>query len=525
MTTRLRPWFAAACAAAGLAALAAPAAADCPPAAPTGLFQGSATKPDAERVDVTLNLACADGRYIGQFFTSQGDFTASDVAGDAGHVVFRLPAAAGQGGELKVDGDALAGTLVSEDDRLTMSLRRAGPALALDALRPTLDLTTEQWREDLQAFAAELPKRHANAFFHQPKAVFDAVVGRLDRRLDQLNNDEIFINLQRLANGVGDGHTGIVLPLDSQRLPIQIARFGPEGRPELRIVAAGAGLERALGAQIVRVGSLPVAEAWRRVLLITPQDELPALREGSAVGLMSRGLVLHGLNIAPERTHAVFTLRDEAGRTFRLDIAALAPGKPLQLTQASKARGPAQQNRDKPFWCQALEDRRALYCAFNGYQDIGRGSLEMLGLIEETHPGKLIVDMRNNGGGDNTLGYGFIVKPLMARADLNQKGRLYVLVGPLTFSAAMNNAAQFQDQTRAILVGQQIGEKPNSYQEPRQFRLPNSHLVVRASTRFYRFRETGPNAVTPDKTIAPTWADVKAGRDPVLDWVLAQPAP
>jgi hypothetical protein len=89
----------------------------------------------------------------------------------------------------------------------------------------------------------------------------------------------------------------------------------------------------------------------------------------------------------------------------------------------------------------------------------------------------------------------------------------------------MNNAAQFQDQTQATLVGQQIGEKPNSYQEPRQFRLPNSHLIVRASSLYYRFRETGPNAVTPDKTIVPTWADVKAGRDPVLDWVLAQPQP
>jgi hypothetical protein len=30
-------------------------------------------------------------------------------------------------------------------------------------------------------------------------------------------------------------------------------------------------------------------------------------------------------------------------------------------------------------------------------------------------------------------------------------------------------------------VGQSIGERPNSYQEPRQFILPNSHLVVRYS--------------------------------------------
>lgn len=108
---------------------------------------------------------------------------------------------------------------------------------------------------------------------------------------------------------------------------------------------------------------------------------------------------------------------------------------------------------------------------------------------------------------------------------MNRKGRLYVLVGALTFSAAMNSAAQFQDENQAILVGQEIGEKPNSYQEPRQFRLPNSHLIVRASSLYYKFREHGPNAVAPDKTITPTQDDVKTGRDPVLDWVLAQPTP
>ena len=101
---------------------------------------------------------------------------------------------------------------------------------------------------------------------------------------------------------------------------------------------------------------------------------------------------------------------------------------------------------------------------------------------------------------------------------------LYVLIGAETFSAAMNNAAQLQDETNAILVGETIGEKPNSYQEPRQFRLPNSHLVVRASTLYYTFRKHGPNKVAPDKEIIPTWDNVRQGRDPVLDWVLAQPA-
>jgi hypothetical protein len=234
--------------------------------------------------------------------------------------------------------------------------------------------------------------------------------------------------------------------------------------------------------------------------------------------------LLHGLGIIPDRSHARFALKDDAGKIFTVDIPGLALGVTVPLTEMATGKGLAQENSKEPFWCRDLPQQHAVYCGFRAYETLGRGRNEMLALIEKTHPGKLIIDMRDNGGGDNTLSYAFLVKPLEALPDINRKGGLYVLVGPLTFSAAMNNAAQFQDETKAILVGQQIGEKPNSYQEPRQFRLPNSHLIVRASSLYYRFRK-GPNAVTPDKTIAPTWEDVKAGRDPALDWVLAQPAP
>ena len=37
----------------------------------------------------------------------------------------------------------------------------------------------------------------------------------------------------------------------------------------------------------------------------------------------------------------------------------------------------------------------------------------------------------------------------------------------------MSNSAHFRYQTNAILAGQQIGEKPNSYQEAREMKLPN----------------------------------------------------
>jgi hypothetical protein len=88
----------------------------------------------------------------------------------------------------------------------------------------------------------------------------------------------------------------------------------------------------------------------------------------------------------------------------------------------------------------------------------------------------------------------------------------------------MSNAAQFHDRTKALLVGQPIGEKPNSYQEAREMVLPNSHWTVRCSIKFYKFTKSSENLIRPDKEIPETWDDYNSGRDPVLDWVLQQSA-
>ena len=85
----------------------------------------------------------------------------------------------------------------------------------------------------------------------------------------------------------------------------------------------------------------------------------------------------------------------------------------------------------------------------------------------------------------------------------------------------MVNAIDFRKETNAILVGEPIGERPNSYSENDEMTLPNSRLVVSYSTRYYKFLEEDAPAVQPDKRIDPNWADFQAGRDPVIEWILS----
>ena len=99
---------------------------------------------------------------------------------------------------------------------------------------------------------------------------------------------------------------------------------------------------------------------------------------------------------------------------------------------------------------------------------------------------KIVIDLRQNSGGDYKEALKYLIEPIF---------------------------------------GQPIGERPNSYQEANEVRLPNSHLLLRYSTQYCEFLPGArENRIIPDKAIFPTWGDVKDGRDPVLPWALSVPA-
>jgi hypothetical protein len=363
-----------------------------------------------------------------------------------------------------------------------------------------LDLSAAEWREDLAFLARELPARHANAFHFTPREQFEAAVASLDGQIAHLNSDAIWTGMHR----------------DAGNLPIEIARFGED----YRISSVVAGLENALGGRVLKVHETPISRAADLILPLAARDENPPLAQSFVEDALSTGAILHGLGITPDRGTARYRLADDAGREFNVDVQAVAPGAKFTSIRPFKQPPLYRENPESRFWCKYLPDPRTLYCNVRAMQNLYLASKELLDLVAQHNPDKLAIDLRQNGGGDYTVGERWLVHPIRDMASINRKGHLFVLVGAVTFSAAMNNAAQFRSQTAAILAGQTIGEKPNSYAEVRGMTLPNSHLTVRYSTRYYKFSEGPENAIRPDREIIPSWEDYKAGRDPVLEWVL-----
>jgi hypothetical protein len=482
-----------------------------------GYYEGTATNKEDGTFPISLNLRLTETSYEGILFTPLGNFPLKaasfsnakfklqfDVQGDTGAFEGRL------------EGGALNGTFKLGDDSSAIVLRRVGDAKALGSLEPNLQLSKEQWLEDVQCFARELPKRHANAFYHVSREQFGKAVAELERRLGQMNGDEIYVGLNRIANLVGDGHTHVSFRGDAANLPLKIQRFGDD----YRVTFVAPGQEKALRTRVLKIQDVPISRAREMLLSMTPQDETTILAQLRVENYLRAGLVLHGYDIIPDRGTARFTLADDDNHQFSMEFRALPPGMEVRWVPAYQDPPLFRQKPEDPLWYTSLPEARTVYCNFRSYRNLAKHASGLLATVDREHPDKLVIDLRDNGGGDYEEGLKDLVEPIRQRSQVNRRGHLFVLIGPETFSAAMSNSAHFRARTAAILVGEPIGEKPNSYQESRQFTLPNSHLMVRYSIRFYRFVESGENLIRPDQQLVPSWSDFKAGRDPVLEWVL-----
>ncbi|HEX5284681.1 MAG TPA: hypothetical protein VFW30_11240 [Bryocella sp.] len=388
-------------------------------------------------------------------------------------------------------------------------------------------LSSEQWHEDLKYLATELPKRHANAFHLLSETKFAEEVKQLDGALDHLDRDQIFVGMDRIENSIGDGHTYIRVPAEAPVFPVHFERFGEDYR--LVSTQDVPGAREALGGRLVSIDDTPVERAHELLLTLTPADETQSLRDVRATALLNDGMVLHGLGITRERDAVRYVVRTDRGDDVTVEYhgeanepRGAANTEILKPGWMSAVGHPALylQHADEGFWCTYLPESRTGYCNFRSYTDLKHTSRALTELVKQNHPENLVIDLRLNPGGDWDLGLKYVVNPIRRMARINRSGHLFVLIGPRTFSAAMANAEHFRKRTKAILVGQPIGEKPNSYQEAREMVLPNSRWVARYSVRFYRFVNGGENLIRPDQEIPESWEDFEKGRDPVMDWVV-----
>jgi hypothetical protein len=404
-----------------------------------------------------------------------------------------------------------------------MAALMAAPGQAAPRQPGTQMSERDQWAADLDYLAKELPARHKNLYFKISAERFQAEVAALKARIPKLSRPEFLADLARLVASVGDSHTSFTV-IPQKAFPLKLYWF-KEG---ICVTDTASEYAELLDGRLESVDGHPVEDVVRAFSGIIPHDNDAQVGDFVPRFLASSEHLL-GLGLIAEPDEATFMVRAPSGRRVSAKMTSVPLGAIKRVTWAAPAVDPARlplyrRTAGSAYEYAYLADSRTLYFAYNSCRDVpGKPFAVFAGGLWDavrTNPvERLVIDLRNNGGGDSSILDPFIAQ-LAADKAINRQGRLFVILGRRTFSSAILNAIDLKKKTEALFYGEPTGGKPNHYGEIQRLTLPHLGLKVSYSTKYFQFVEGDEPSLVPDVLVELTLEDYLALRDPVLEAIL-----
>ena len=392
------------------------------------------------------------------------------------------------------------------------------------------------WRFDLEALAREVRRVGYAPLLHATSDTFDVGVTRLRAAIPRLTDIQIILELMKLMGTLGDGHATLQpvsgRPEFQPTLPMQFYAFA-EG---LFIIAADPKHRDLLGAQVLRFDAQP-ADSVMRTLdpLISRDNENPIWVQQRAPYLMRHVPVLNALGLSPSSSEVTLSLRMLDGTIRSVNVATDTsnpniwnvrphPAAWIGLPQTLPEPVPLYlKSMGTPFWFERVAGSKLVYSQINSVRNMPNETLAQFGerlvkFFNDNDADGLVVDLRWNNGGNALLAQEFM-HHIMRSEKINRPGRLFVVIGRRTFSAAQNLAAFLERHTSAIFVGEPTGSSPNYVGEEEFFTLPYSGIPANVSELFWQnsWPSDRRTWIAPLLYTPPTFAAFRRNHDPALE--------
>jgi hypothetical protein len=413
---------------------------------------------------------------------------------------------------------------------LVVAATAAAAAVASIATRRQTDRVAG-WRSDLDFLASEARRLHAGPSRPAHSPAFADALADLSRRIPDLSDGRMVVEIQRLLAMLGDGHS-VVYPMPGPREPFAMLPVDLYLFDDGLFVADGTGPATELvGSRVARFGSRSTEDVLREMEPYVSRDNAVALKTFAGLyPILPAFLEAWGVTDTPGRV--ALTVADPQGRTRTVTLAA-GPARRIRkkLSPPPGASSPVPlylQQTDREYFTRVLADRGALYFQFNQVTDAAGMTLSAFAsrLRDELSASAvraLVIDVRHNNGGNNLL-----LEPLLETiagfAAGGQDRGIYVVTGRATFSAAQNFITRLERRIpSAIFAGEPSMSSPNFTGEDNPVTLPFSGLNVSISNRYWQDSDPFDRRpwIEPHIPVALTSADWLGNKDPVLDAVLA----
>ena len=381
------------------------------------------------------------------------------------------------------------------------------------------------WRYDLDFFVEEAQRIHAGPHRPAHSLEFTEAVEAVKRLVPELTDAAVAMELQKiLALWMADGHS-VVYPIPTERvqfagmLPVSFYLFS-DG---MFVVASDEAHKDLIGMRVERIGDKPAANVLDEISGIVSRDNNQGLLWMGPLYLRSWD-VLHATGLAKASGPVPLRLVDRRGAAREVS---LTPAPPEHLNEKLPpppgVKPPVWQARmDENFWLAWRPDIEAVYVQFNQVQDsenltIADFAQSLKDTLRARGASTLVIDMRHNNGGDNTL-LGPLVSLVVWHEQSAPGHRTFVMTSRNTFSAGQNFLNRLERDTGAIFVGEPSSSRPNFTGESNAVELPWSGLRVSISSRWWQ--DSFPGDARPyipvSMPVALSSEDWRTGRDPVM---------
>jgi tetratricopeptide (TPR) repeat protein len=395
----------------------------------------------------------------------------------------------------------------------------------------------EGWRYDLALLEREVNRKGYAYGITRPisKEDFHAAVKTLGDQAPKLTDLQMMIAVMKLMRSLGDGHTTFLSPPAQPdyalALPLQFYLF-KEG---LFVIGSDPKYKDILGAEVLSLGGHTVDEVMKSLDPIISRDNEMWPSQLGPYHMRNLPL-LRGLGLVSDIRKIELRIRDVKG-VNRLATVEADPDHPniwnefptTWITYAQSLGTPLPlylKNTKSPYWFEYLPDGRVLYFQYNRVlndpqEPLAKFSERLFKFIDEHEIDKLVIDMRWNNGGNTFLSWP-LLHGLIKSDKVNKRGKLFVIIGRRTFSAAQNTSTFFERHTNAIFVGEPTGSSPNFVGEETPFTLPYSKATVNVSDLYWQsaWPQDYRTWIAPQIYAPPTFAAYHANRDPAMEAIM-----
>ena len=391
------------------------------------------------------------------------------------------------------------------------------------------DITrTEAWTGDLNYLQKRIIEVHYDLDDVMTEEEFNSIFDELKASIDELSDEQTLVEIMKIMGRLGSGHN-FIIPTSSKvgalkRLPIQIYQF-TDG---MYIVDAEEGFEKWIGFKVEKIGETSIEDALEKTNLVNARDnDMQTLWLGPYFLRMPD--LLKGLGIIENEKQVTISVTDSIGNSQKLTMEPMSwnfTGFPITPPLKKESQPLYLSKMDNIFWYESILENQAIYIKFNSVQDKNDQSLkdftlEIQNQIDQKKPQFLVLDLRHNSGGNGAIRNHML--KLLVKFEANKpEGKIFVLMGRGTYSAAQNLLTEISTQTNAILVGEPSSSKPSFVGEAGWFQLPNSGLIGIVASQYHKSSEAEDfrKWIAPHIPINLYSKDYFSGNDKALDIIM-----